>query len=264
VFSFRVVSGSGVLLPFARGAMALTQADVDALGGRDLRATVGAVIFCVAAGFCWLLSRVTPIPLPDLLFVQAVSSCAVFEIVRSKESGLPPVGGGSVNPNPVFFRDFARQRHGLLCLLTQEDKRVQAMALGVGGLVMLLWRMFGMRNVEMSGLGKGSQHIQGWIFTLVASKVALFITRRLMVAAVRLSRGAAWLSSRAVVLLYCGTVTGLILCSEQGERLHVLWRWLVQWLFAISVVELAWCYIRWQLWRRLVNLLPSQGSGKWK
>lgn len=253
----------------------LTHSDVAALEGWDARTPILVVSGGALLGLCWLISRMTPLPLGDLLFVLAVSGYAAFEMNRSSKAeslSLPsPVGAGRGEANESFS-GFVRQRHELLCLLTKQDKRVRAMALGVGGLVMLLWRLFGAQMFSASnsqgdagiGVEQGKFQLQGWVVTLTASKLTKFLTRRTMVAIVRRSRGAAWVPMQVVVLLFCGSICGLIThCVEPGQRLVVFRHWAAQWLFAISFVEAAWCYIRWQLWRRLARRLkwwsPSKG-----
>merc|ERR1712032_1524724 len=92
----------------------------------------------------------------------------------------------------------------------------RAIALGVGGLVMLIWRILGpqgdVKSVGDSGgkLGLCRFQVEGWLFTLVSSKVTKFLSRRFMIAAVRFSRGIAWVPLKAVAFAFCGAVTGLL------------------------------------------------------
>mmetsp|Transcript_9079 Transcript_9079/g.26758 ORF Transcript_9079/g.26758 Transcript_9079/m.26758 type:complete len:258 (-) Transcript_9079:10-783(-) len=236
----------------------LTYADVRALEGWDMRTPILVVVSCAALGLCWLTSRMTPLPFGDLLFVLAVSAYAAFEMSRggkAEAAGSLPAPA-SARVGDAGLGGFLRQRHELLGLLTKPDRRVRAMALGVGGLVMLLWRLFGARLAGVTTeLGRGRLQVQGWIFTLAASKATKFVARRAMVAAVRLSNGLAWVPLRAVLLAFCCGVAALLhQFVPGGHRLPTLRQWALQWLFAISVGEACWCYVRWQLWRRISRL----------
>mmetsp|Transcript_47416 Transcript_47416/g.91641 ORF Transcript_47416/g.91641 Transcript_47416/m.91641 type:complete len:272 (-) Transcript_47416:91-906(-) len=232
----------------------LSHADVKALEGWDWRAPILVVVSCALIGLCWVTSRISLLPLGDLLFVLAVAAYATIHMQFTDKAAvsqavLPlPVGGCSGSSGETF-RSYIRQRHEFLRLLTKHDKRTQALALGVGGLVMLLWRIFGQPTAgRPTQLGNGRFQVQGWIFTLTASKVAKFVTRRTMVTVVRLSRGAAALPVQVVILAFCGSIAGLIVTNvEQGQRLFVLRAWLTQWFFAMTCVDAAWCFVRWQL-----------------
>mmetsp|Transcript_13127 Transcript_13127/g.19773 ORF Transcript_13127/g.19773 Transcript_13127/m.19773 type:complete len:225 (+) Transcript_13127:76-750(+) len=212
----------------------------------------------------------TPLPLGDLLFVLAVSGYAAFEMHRgarqdeTRGASLPLPGATATSATDGSLGAFVRRRHELLGLLTQRDQRVRAMALGVGGLVMLLWRLAGPRGGDSTASASGRFQVQGWIFTLAASKATKFITRRTMVAAVRLSNGAAWVPLQVVVFAFCGGIGALLfLYVESGKRLSVLRQWALQWLFAVTFVELGWCYVRWQLWQRVSAGLGKQGLWRW-
>mmetsp|Transcript_16430 Transcript_16430/g.52550 ORF Transcript_16430/g.52550 Transcript_16430/m.52550 type:complete len:268 (-) Transcript_16430:17-820(-) len=252
----------------------LTHADVQALEGWDVRTPILVLTSLAALGLCWLFSRLTPLPLGDLLFVLGVSGYAAFEMHRAggkaeeaEEASLPlPSAAGTGAGGAVVggFGGFLRRRHELLGLITQRDRRVRAMALGVGALVMLLWRLFAQLGSGPTTSASGRFQVGGWICTLAASKATKFVTRRTMVAAVRLSGGAAWVPPRVIALLFCGGIGALIFFNvEPGRRLSVFRQWAVQWLFAVTLVELGWCYIRWQLWRRVSARLGDRGLGWW-
>merc|ERR1711974_51702 len=77
----------------------LTHADVKALEGWDLRAPILAVVSCALIGLCWVTSRISLLPLGDLLFVLAVAAYATFHMqftdkAEVLQAELPlPVGG---------------------------------------------------------------------------------------------------------------------------------------------------------------------------
>lgn len=245
----------------------LTLADVEALEGGDVRVPIIALATFAGLGVAVLVSRMTPLPLADLLFALAVCSFAAFQMIRGEkhrdEHLILPTSTSNSHRDCCSFRDFARRRHELLGLMTQNDTRTRAMALGVGGLVMLLWRLFGSNGHNRTpSITSGRFQVEGWAFTLLASKATKFLTRRVMVTAIWLSHGAARISVKGVVFGFCASVVAmLVLYVDVANWFEVLWRWAAQWIFAITIMDAAWCYIRWSLWHGVISRLYKSGFG---
>merc|ERR1711862_477629 len=106
--------------------------------------------------------------------------------------------------------------------------------------------------------------VEGWIFTLAVSKIETFLMRRIMTAAVRATGGVNWVPLPFVVLAYISIIAWILYrYVEYGRRFLVFRTWLLQWFFATTVVEAAWCYVRWKLWRRFAAKLEKCGLTKW-
>jgi hypothetical protein len=81
------------------------------------------------------------------------------------------------------FFDYLWKHHQLLNLIwgEQKGKRTQGLALGVGAVVMLLWKLFSAKSEPASSLIwrlLDIQRLKGWAYTLAASKFIKFITKQ--------------------------------------------------------------------------------------
>jgi hypothetical protein len=219
---------------------------------RDERALVALVVAAVV-----LLHQLTGLPVPDLLFAVGVLTFAVSSASQTRHaelSQLPAPLGGSVHPSKdlgsLSFRQYAWRAHELGKMWASRDKRERVVAICVGGIVMLVMKLQS-TEVPTTVVGDLSQ-LKGMVLGLIMAKLSKQWIKRLLVLGVWLTRGVAWMRLRDVLLGFALMIVLLLLrYAPYGVSwTSLLAQWLSQWAFGITIVELAWCYLRWRMWRR--------------
>jgi len=213
-------------------------------------------MFAVLGGTLLIVCRRIGLAPHDVAIACAVGLYALLQ--RRWDRRRTQLLGESENPAPVRWADFMREHHQLTgCVVRGRRRRSERiLALAVSTLALLYWKaIFRPPPVSMSSM----QGLRSSLYTLFASKVV----QQLMKQGIRIAAGrtvawqanAGWLETLHLqwLVLQYWVVGFMLLCVglflRDGWRWwSLLSRWLVNMAFALVVMDLAFCYLRYTLY----------------
>lgn len=208
----------------------------------------------------------------DVALVYAVGGYALAE--RRWEREKTVLLGEDASDTPVRWWDFVCEQHQLLgCLVRGRRSRSERfLALAVTTLALLYWKaIFRTTPVRMSSL----QGLRSSLWTLMVSKgIQQLMKQAIRFYAERTARAnQGWMEAlqlhwQIAQYWFLGfIVLCIVLVVLEGRRWYpLLWSWSVNMAFALVVVDLAFCYIKFKLLSLLLRsplrdkLPPGLGS----
>jgi|Transcript_29145 hypothetical protein len=212
----------------------------------------------------WLAVARLGLAAHDVLLVYAVGGFAWRQQERGSTSVL--LGEDAHAPPPVRWADFLRDNHQLLGCVVRGNGRTRTeriLAVAVSTLALLYWKaVFRTPKVSMGSW----QGLRSSLWTLVVSKGMQLLMKRVIrfVAA----RQAAWQASAGLLeslqmswtILQYWVIGFMVLCVLLFLREGFAWwgmlsGWIINLSFSLLLMDLVFCYIRFNLW---TTLLPLQ------
>ena len=213
-----------------------------------------AVVLLALAALMWVCVRRIGLAPHDVALTVAVAGFAVSQRKRDQREGALLGESPGAAPRTVHWSEFVRDEYQLLgCVVKSRHRRSERiLSLLVTSLVLLYWKaIFWRQRVDFGS----TQNLRHSLEFLVSSKAVQFVIRRVIRFAA--GRTATWQESagwketlQLQWMFFQYWVLGfMMLCVmlfllEQWDWYRLLSGWCVNMAFAVVVMDLVFCYIR--------------------